>query len=679
MKKILKKINSTEQIDTDTYKTLYYEMISLEPVTVTLNANGGTISQNELEVLKGKPIGNIPTPIPPTGKEFDGWYTDLTGGIIVDNTYIVNNDITIYARYTDPVVSFDTDGGTSIESQEIAYGQKATRPANNPTKEGYTFNNWYTDNTYQTIFDFNNTIITTSKTIYAKFIPNQYTIVYNGNENTSGSTENSTHTYDVSKNLTTNGYTKEGYAFIGWNTKEDGSGEAYLDGESIINLTSENNGEITLYAQWIINTYTIEYNGNGSTGGSTESSTHTYGVAKNLTANGFTRTGYTFAGWNTKEDGSGTSYTDEQSITNLTSINNATVELYAQWILAQAMFEDGQTVNEKMIKLAYNSASLITEIKKADDVPSSWKDSSGNITAPSTNNIVSVNTTSYPTSIYMWYTLTSFYDDTGIIYWYSEDLNPNLNFNSSYMFSSFSVTSLDLSNFNTSEVTNMTYMFQDCSSLTSLELSNFNTSEVTNMQNMFQGCSKLTSLDLSNFDTSEVTNMTYMFQDCSSLTSLDLSNFDKNKVTDMTYMFQGCSKLTSLDLSHFNTSEVTDMTYMFQGCSKLTSLDLSHFNTSEVTNMTYMFQGCSSLTSLNLSNFNTSQVTNMASMFMNDSSLTSLDLSNFNTIEVTTMTSMFRGCSKLTSLDLSNFNTSKVTNMSICFIDCSSLTSLDLK
>ena len=147
-----------------------------------------------------------------------------------------------------------------------------------------------------------------------------------------------------------------------------------------------------------------------------------------------------------------------------------------------------------------------------------------------------------------------------------------------------------IKNLNTSNVTDMSGMFEGCSSLTSLDLSNFDTSNVTDMGGMFYGCSSLTSIDLSNFDTSKVTNMVYIFYDCSSLTSLDLSNFDTSNVTNMAYMFCDCYSLTSLDLSNFDTSNVTNMAYMFIVCSSLTSIDLSNFDTSNVTNMQYIPQ-----------------------------------------------------------------------------------------
>ena len=169
---------------------------------------------------------------------------------------------------------------------------------------------------------------------------------------------------------------------------------------------------------------------------------------------------------------------------------------------------------------------------------------------------------------------------------------------------------------------------------------------------------------LEKLDTSNVTNMGYMFQS-SKATLLDLSNFNTSNVTSMHYMFYN-SAATSLDLSSFDTSNVTDMSCMFRN-SKATSLDLSSFDTSNVTNMGNMFNE-SAATSLDLSSFNTSNVTSMGGMFYR-SKATSLDLSSFNTSKVTGMGNMFAG-SKATSLDLSNFDTSNVTGMPAMFEYC---------
>ena len=191
------------------------------------------------------------------------------------------------------------------------------------------------------------------------------------------------------------------------------------------------------------------------------------------------------------------------------------------------------------------------------------------------------------------------------------------------------LTSLDLSYFDTSNVTDMSYMFS-CSGyeeqqLLALSIIGASSSFIQYLK----GCYHLESLDVSNFDTSNVTNMAYMFNGCLALTSLDVSNFDTTNVTNMGGMFNDCSKLTSLDLSSFDTTNVADMSFMFNGCSKLTSLDVSNFDTTNVTNMGDMFSCCYGLTSLDLSSFDTTNVTNMGGMFNGCFKLTSLDLSSF--------------------------------------------------
>ena len=291
-------------------------------------------------------------------------------------------------------------------------------------------------------------------------------------------------------------------------------------------------------------------------------------------------------------------------------------------------------------------------------------------------------------------------NDNTIKMWYNEaDANGNYDItigsnntiyanpsSTSGLFSNLTnVTSIDLSNMDTSGMTNMSNMFSGNTSLTNITFGeNFNTSNVTNMNSMFQKCGGLTTLNLSMFDTSNVGNMSTMFLQCSSLTNLDLSNFDTSKVEYINHMFSGCSSLTTLNLSGFNTSNVTTAFLMFNGCKSLTSLDVSSFDTSKMTSMSNMFSGCKSLTNLDVSSFDTSNVTNMDFMFSGCTSLTNIDVSNFDTSKVTSMMGMFADCLSLTSLDLSNFNTSNVTKMGIgwsyggMFQNCSSLVSLDL-
>ena len=282
---------------------------------------------------------------------------------------------------------------------------------------------------------------------------------------------------------------------------------------------------------------------------------------------------------------------------------------------------------------------------------------------------------------------------------------------------------LDMRNFDTSNVTNMAFLFAGLSSLEDLNISGFNVEKVTNMSAMFWECSKLTELDLSSWETPALTTLyanwgnTGMFSGCTSLVNLDISNFDTSNVTNMSYLFFNCSKLASLDLSNFNTSKVTTISYMFNRCSSLEELDLSswktpslititgggdtsstfyrctklrkldmrNFDTSNVTNMAFLFAGLSSLEDLNISGFNVEKVTNMSAMFWECSKLTELDLSSWETPALTTLyanwgnTGMFSGCTSLVNLDISNFDTSNVTNMSYLFFNCSKLASLDIR
>ncbi|MBQ3364019.1 MAG: BspA family leucine-rich repeat surface protein [Muribaculaceae bacterium] len=278
-----------------------------------------------------------------------------------------------------------------------------------------------------------------------------------------------------------------------------------------------------------------------------------------------------------------------------------------------------------------------------------------------------------PTSTHQWFgDYLSIESITGLEY-----LNTSEVTDMSFMFSGcYAMTSLDVSHFNTSNVTNMASMFYGCSDLESLDLSNFNTANVTDMNCMFLGCSGLTSLDLSSFNTAKVTDMNHMFNDCGAA-SIDLSSFNTSSVTDMSSMFSGCS-VDSLDLSSFDTRNVTTMFEMFNYCYNLTSLDLSSFNTENLEDMSYMFAGCRGLTELNLSSFNTTKVGSFFCTFRNCESLETLDLGSFNTENLVSMYSMFEGCSSLKNLNLSSFNTANLTDMSEMFNGCSSLTSLDL-
>ena len=201
----------------------------------------------------------------------------------------------------------------------------------------------------------------------------------------------------------------------------------------------------------------------------------------------------------------------------------------------------------------------------------------------------------------------------------------------SWWFSGFKVltTITHLEYLNTSQVTNMQCMFQDCESLEALDLCTFNTENVTNMYGMFESCTSLKSLNLSSFNTSKVKQMEYMFNNCESLTALDLSRFNTENVKNYEYMFHSCKSLTTLDLSSFNSKEILNTSIMFSGCFALKTLDISSFDTSKTTDMPSMFSECYALETIYASSaFTTDNVTNDSYMFSNCRKLKNIDLSN---------------------------------------------------
>ena len=135
----------------------------------------------------------------------------------------------------------------------------------------------------------------------------------------------------------------------------------------------------------------------------------------------------------------------------------------------------------------------------------------------------------------------------------------------------------------------MEYMFRNCSSLTSLDLNNFNTSNVTNMNSMFFSCSSLTSLDLSSFNTSKVTNINYMFCDCSSLTSLDLRGFSVLTTSQGSHTFSSCTSLKYLDISNCYFDDLNKILTVLKDCTNLiTTINITNFNYGTTYNFAYL-------------------------------------------------------------------------------------------
>ena len=227
------------------------------------------------------------------------------------------------------------------------------------------------------------------------------------------------------------------------------------------------------------------------------------------------------------------------------------------------------------------------------------------------------------------------------------------------------------------DVKNISGLFKNNKELISLDVSSFNTSNVTTMSEVFYGCSKLDTLYLSNWDTGKVLDMRSMFEGMKELNNINVENGFGRSAKYMSYMFAGCSSLETLNLSNIDTSNVKDMSYMFANCSTISTIDLSDFDVSSVENMSHMFSNMKNIANLNVNNFNLQNATNISYMFAGCSKLTNIDFHSWNTRNIENFSGLFASCSELRELDLSFFDTLKARDMSYMFSDCVNIETLN--
>ena len=344
------------------------------------------------------------------GYTFKGWYEDKEfNEKVTEIKKGSTGDKILYAKWKAKKydITYELDGGENDSKNPKSYSvESSTITLENPTKAGYRFEGWYSNNQYSKRVTEIKSGSTGDKALFAKWGVIKYDIAFDGNGSTSGSMNiqsDCKHGSDYS--LSQNVFQRTGYTFAGWNTRADGSGRTYGDKSVVRNLTDSDGDTITLYAQWTLDEYSITYNlnegvnsnenpttytittetislknptrtgytfegwyndanftekvtsiktgssgnqilyakwsvskysiafnGNGATSGSMPTqSNYNYGSSYTLNANVFQRTGYTFNGWNTKADGSGTAYADKATVSNLASNNESSVTLYAQW------------------------------------------------------------------------------------------------------------------------------------------------------------------------------------------------------------------------------------------------------------------------------------------------------------------------------------------------------------
>ncbi len=262
---------------------------------------------------------------------FDGWATSADGDKAYNNKEIVKNltstdgaTIDLYARWSIPSVTLP-----------------------NPTKTGYTFAGWYSDAALTTLVGNGNAAYypTADITLYAKWTPTNYTITYSLNGGTNNADNPSTYTIE-SATITLADPTKTGYDFEGWHTANN------TTSEKVTQIAHGSTGNKTFYAQWTAHTYSVHFNGNGATSGTMSDQPFTYGIKQKLTNNAFARvhtvtynyngatggngtasaTGtFAFDKWTVNADGSGTSFTNQQEVNNLTSTDGGVFNLYVKW------------------------------------------------------------------------------------------------------------------------------------------------------------------------------------------------------------------------------------------------------------------------------------------------------------------------------------------------------------
>lgn len=288
-----------------------------------------------------------------TGFTFGGWNTekDGSGSAYEDQQSILNltdkqdEIINLYAQWEENSYQIVFDKNYSratgtMTAMDVAYSSTITIPDCGFSRTGYHLGSWNTkaDGTgerYNVGQKVSSLVVEKDGkiTLYAQWQPNRYTVHFDSNcDNASGVMGDEEFTYDEEKALSVNGFGRTGYLFNGWNTKKDGTGDEYTDGALVKNLVTAQNGSITLYAQWQAAHYQVRYHGNGSDVDDIMVPQDLYfDIPDNLFGNEFEKSGYMFVGWNTAADGSGDTYADRAEVVNLADTEGAVVDLYAMW------------------------------------------------------------------------------------------------------------------------------------------------------------------------------------------------------------------------------------------------------------------------------------------------------------------------------------------------------------
>ena len=254
-----------------------------------------------------------------------------------------NSGFIVYADYSwlRYRISYESNGATGTVSDpdlHIYTNAVSLAQANSLNRTGYTFRGWGDSASAASVRQPGVVVTgadlgaTTSGvvTLYANWTPVTYSIQFSKGEGTSGTMPNMALTYDVTTNLPLCAFSRTGYTFNGWKATVGGSVRTYADGAEVSNLASAQDALLEFEAQWLENSYSVKFDSNGGQGAMSDQG-FTYSEEKQLSANAFTRDGYSFAKWTEQADGSGASYTNRQTVSRLVAENGGTLDLYAQW------------------------------------------------------------------------------------------------------------------------------------------------------------------------------------------------------------------------------------------------------------------------------------------------------------------------------------------------------------
>ena len=323
-----------------------YPSWAVNTYTIRFNANGGTGSMADMAMQYAVSKNLSSNAFARVGYAFAGWATNSTGSVVYTDGQSVTNltvdhnvVVTLYAKWTvnEYTVTLDKQSGSGGTASVTATYGSAMPQITPPTRTGYTFGGYYTETNGNGTQYYNasgasarNWDKTSATTLYAKWTANTYTVTFDM-QGGSGGTTSVTATYASAMPQITVP-TRTNYTFGGYWSGANGSGTQYYNASGTGVRTWDRVSATTLYAKWTPISYTISFNANGGTGTMADLPM-TYGVAKNLTNNAFTRAGYAFSGWATNAAGN-VVYANGASVSNLTSTAGATVNLYAAWTLS---------------------------------------------------------------------------------------------------------------------------------------------------------------------------------------------------------------------------------------------------------------------------------------------------------------------------------------------------------